>query len=344
MSKTLTAQGGQGYAFRPPAFHSALPEPSPVDNPGDFRLPHPARPVQTALSRSMPCCAPLVAARLPALAAESAEPPTRPQSSGRVASGQLPPAPPAPSTQPSIDAALVGTWKFDGFTADMFWVVRADGSYRLHGWGAGNQQQCGRFEGVNGQWSINAPNWQDAGTYTLADASTWVVTGKFGTGTWKRVWYPGQPLQDGPRHGGVCHLLRPAEVASVLDSAVVDPEGIGARHSNTGEALAGCRYTSRLNGTDRVEMHLDSGIHLAKAYAQNKQAVRQQVAVPTVGLDTYAIPGWQHDCRTCPDPGSHHDAHPASRARCRQRGPAEDDRTRPPGLWAPALMPGRENH
>jgi hypothetical protein len=230
----------------------------------------------------------LVAARLPASAAESAEPPTRPPSSGRVAASQLPPTSPAPLTQPSIDAALVGTWKFDGFTADMFWVVRADGSYRLHGWGAGNQQQRGRFEGVQGQWSINAPNWQDAGTYQLVDASTWVVTGKFGTGTWKRVWYPAQPQQHGPGHGGVCHLLRPAEVAGVLDSAVVDPEGIGARHSGTGEALEGCRYTSRLNGTERVEIRLDSGTHLAKAYAQNKQAARQQVAVPTVGLDTYA--------------------------------------------------------
>jgi hypothetical protein len=73
-----------------------------------------------------------------------------------------------------------------------------------------------------------------------------------------------------------------------LDAAVVDPEGIGARHSGTGEALEGCRYTSRLNGTERVEIRLDSGTHLAKAYAQNKQAARQQVAVPTVGLDTYA--------------------------------------------------------
>jgi hypothetical protein len=63
-------------------------------------------------------------------------------------------------------------WKFDGFTADMFWVVRADGSYRLHGWGVGNQQQRGRFEEAKGQWSINAPNWQDAGTYKLVDANT----------------------------------------------------------------------------------------------------------------------------------------------------------------------------
>ena len=232
----------------------------------------------------------LAAARLPAATAESPAPSTRPPSSAQVPSRmpQLPTESPAASTPPSIDSALIGTWKFDGFTADMFWVVRADGSYRLHGWGAGNQQQRGHFEGAKGQWSIHAPNWQDAGTYTLADASTWVVTGKLGTGTWKRVWHPGQLQQNGPGHGGVCNLLRPTEVAGVLAAAVVDPEGIGARNSNTGEALEGCRYTSRLNGTDRVEIRLGSGTHFAKTYAQAKQVARQQVAVPTVGLDTYA--------------------------------------------------------
>jgi hypothetical protein len=111
------------------------------------------------------------------------------------------------------------------------------------------------------------------------------------------VWHPGQLQQNGPGHGGVCNLLRPTEVAGLLDAAVVDPEGIGARNSNTGEALEGCRYTSRLNGTDRVEIHLGSGTHFAKTYAQAKQVARQQVAVPTVGLDTYATITWPASVR-----------------------------------------------
>jgi hypothetical protein len=86
----------------------------------------------------------------------------------------------------------------------------------------------------------------------------------------------------------VCNLLTTTEAAGLLDAAVADPEGIGARNSNTGEALEGCRYTSRLNGNERVEIDLDSGSFLPKVFAQAKQAARQQVAVPNVGVDTYA--------------------------------------------------------
>lgn len=55
-----------------------------------------------------------------------------------------------------------------------------------------------------------------------------------------------------------------------------------------GEALEACRYTSRLSGVDQIEIHLSGGTHFANAYAQAKQIARRQVAVPIVGLDTYA--------------------------------------------------------
>ena len=224
----------------------------------------------------------LVAARLPASAAQPPAPPVRPPVSA------APPAA-APASPPGggPDPALVGTWKFDGVAADILWAVRTDGSYRLHGFGA-QLPQRGRIEATRGRWSVTAPNWQDSGSYDLAGADTWRVTGKLGTGAWKRVWRPGQTFENGPGHGGVCLLVRPAEVAGLVDSAVGDPEGIGARRQGTGEALEGCRYTSRLNGADRVEIRLNAGSTIARSFEQDKRAAGASLAVPGVGLDAYA--------------------------------------------------------
>jgi hypothetical protein len=196
--------------------------------------------------------------------------------------------PPSARPSPAVDPALVGTWKLDGVPADVLWVVRADGSYRVHGWAA-RPAQRGRFEGTRGRWSVNAPNWQDSGTYQLAAPDSWRITSKYGSGVWKRVWHPGQAPPGGPGHGGVCLLLRPAEVAGLLDSPVVDPEGIGARRQGTNEALEGCRYTSRLSGVDRVEIRFDSGSNIAKVYAQGKSAAGTSIPAPGVGQDAYAV-------------------------------------------------------
>lgn len=81
----------------------------------------------------------------------------------------------ANSVHAKMDQALIGTWQFDGTTAQMFWVVRAGGDYRLHGWGVPVPQR-GRFDGKGGKWSVTAPGWQDSGSYQLTDADTWVVT------------------------------------------------------------------------------------------------------------------------------------------------------------------------
>jgi hypothetical protein len=187
-----------------------------------------------------------------------------------------------------VDEQLVGTWKFDGVAADMFWVVRGGGDYRLHGWGVPVPQR-GRFEGSGGKWSIVAPGWEDSGTYQVADADTWVVTGRYGTGTWKRVWAPGQAQQSGASPGGVCALIAPSELAGLLAGPVGDPEAIGARHQVTGDALKGCRYTSRLNGNDRFEIDIESTLRKRQnAYARAKETVKAPMAVPGLGVDAYA--------------------------------------------------------
>jgi hypothetical protein len=214
-------------------------------------------------------------------------PPPSQQAAPKGSSAAVAPSAPSSGSSGGPDRALVGTWKFEGTAADMLWVVRADGSYRVHGWGV-QLPQRGRFEGARGKWSASASNWQDSGSYELA-GDTWRVTGKLGTGVWKRVWQPGQPAQNGPGHGGVCQLLQPGEVSLLLDSAVVDPEGIGARHQGTNEALEGCRYTSRLNGNDRVEISVKGGSTIAKSFEQDKRAARAIVPVSGVGLDAYAV-------------------------------------------------------
>jgi hypothetical protein len=68
-----------------------------------------------------------------------------------------------------VDPALVGTWHLQGGIANVFWVVRPSGDYRLHGPGV-RPAQRGRFDSGGGKWSVSAPGWQDAGTYRLQDA------------------------------------------------------------------------------------------------------------------------------------------------------------------------------
>ena len=51
----------------------------------------------------------------------------------------------------AIDPALVGTWKLEWQGADIFWAIRSDGVYRLHGPGA-KARQLGRIEATRGDF------------------------------------------------------------------------------------------------------------------------------------------------------------------------------------------------
>ena len=183
-----------------------------------------------------------------------------------------------------VDPALVGTWHLQGGIANVFWVVRSNGDYRLHGPGV-RPAQRGRFDSGGGKWSVSAPGWQDAGTYRLHDASTWVVTSPIGTGTWKRVWSPSQPQQDAPGDWGVCDWLKPSEVAVVLAAPVKAPEGIGAINTDTREATGGCRFESQFGG-ERVELEVQSTVnkrrtHLGSRGARRKTPWRYPASVKT---------------------------------------------------------------
>jgi hypothetical protein len=183
----------------------------------------------------------------------------------------------------AVDPALLGTWKLDSQGAGIFWVVRPDGFYRLHGPSVPSKQ-FGRFEGGNGKWSVNAPGWADQGTYKLSEPATWMVTGKFGTGTWKRVWTPGEAPSSGSSTVGACRLVTAAEVARVLYSPVSG--GPDPRVPDTG-----CLFRSVLSSLDDVSISMRQN---AGGFFQNNRKAKLNnhiVDVPGVGDQAFAEAG-----------------------------------------------------
>lgn len=97
------------------------------------------------------------------------------------------------TTQGVIDPGLVGTWEQEvpnekGVATWIFQIAR-DGSYSFTSTGPGGPPpSSGNFTGKNGVWSLKSTtiDWDDAGTYNLPTPDTFVMTGKLGTGVWKR--------------------------------------------------------------------------------------------------------------------------------------------------------------
>lgn len=184
---------------------------------------------------------------------------------------------PEPSRS-AIDPALVGTWKLEYAGSAIFWVVRPDGTYRLHGPGA-RPRQFGRMEGSKGRWSIRSDAWADEGTYDLADAKTWIVTGKLGTGTWKQVWKPAEGSPSAVSGSGACRLVTPAEVARVLYSPAPGQQDSPAK-------AEGCRFRSILSSLDEVTITTRPNV---SSFFQNHRKSRNSAAdVPGVGDQAFA--------------------------------------------------------
>jgi hypothetical protein len=106
-----------------------------------------------------------------------------------------PPSPPPQATFDVVDPALVGTWeimvtKRGGRQARWIWQITGDGAYKFHAepFGAAPPHE-GTMTAANGQWTLHAlkglRNWSDGGSYELHDTIA-VITGKLGTGAWKR--------------------------------------------------------------------------------------------------------------------------------------------------------------
>ncbi len=179
----------------------------------------------------------------------------------------------------AVNPALVGTWKLDAQNTNIFWVVRPDGFYRLHGPSVPSKQ-FGRFEATNEKWSVNAPGWADQGTYTLREPTVWVVTGKFGTATWKRVWAPGEAPSSQSSNVGACRLVTVSEVASVVYAPVSGGPDVRVRDN-------GCLFRSVLSSLDDVAISMRQN---AGAFFENNRKGKQShiVNVPGIGDQAYA--------------------------------------------------------
>jgi len=177
-----------------------------------------------------------------------------------------------------VDPAFEGTWKLEGAPFAVYWSVRADGVYRVHGPGA-NPRQVGHVEAKDGRWSVTSGTWVDSGTYVLADTDTWLVTGSLGTGNWTRVWAPASAASQAPAGTGLCGLVSLDEVAAVLRAPVT-----GGPDPRVPE---GCMYRSQLSDFDQLT--IDSGLVSPPDWQKNRQRPSPRKAdLPDIGDGAYA--------------------------------------------------------
>jgi caspase domain-containing protein len=105
-------------------------------------------------------------------------------------------AAPALSASPSaIDPALIGTWEImvpSGHSQSRWiWQIMGDGSYKFHAEGGrAVQPHEGTVTAANGHWTLHPlkglpKDYRDGGSYEIHDTIA-VITGKLGTGYWKR--------------------------------------------------------------------------------------------------------------------------------------------------------------
>jgi len=135
---------------------------------------------------------------------------------------------------PKVDPTAVGMWKLAQPGFDMYWQIRADGTYRYFGVNARPFEHWGTIEIAGGTWATRWVGGQDGGSYTM-NGSSWQQTGKAGTGNWQRIWKPG----DGGSQAPGCTLIDLAEVERVFGGATQgrgDQQRCELRRSGIGSA------------------------------------------------------------------------------------------------------------
>lgn len=109
---------------------------------------------------------------------------------------------------PAMDAAFAGVWQMDVKNAQgewtFIWDVAKDGTYATRSKGTGNPPgETGRFEASGGRWSLKSTAArEDQGTYAFQGKESVIMTGKLGTGVWRRTAAASQRAADpGPPSG-----------------------------------------------------------------------------------------------------------------------------------------------
>jgi uncharacterized caspase-like protein len=100
---------------------------------------------------------------------------------------------PAPLSS-AIDPTMIGTWEImvpsDRGLSRWIWRIMGDGTYKFRAEGPrAAPAHEGTITAMNGHWSLHAmkglTGYDDGGSYEIRDATA-VITGKLGTGYWKR--------------------------------------------------------------------------------------------------------------------------------------------------------------
>jgi hypothetical protein len=106
-----------------------------------------------------------------------------------------PPSPALATPAAAIDPALVGTWEImvpsGRGQSRWVWQMMGDGTYKFHAEGGrATSPHEGTITAANGRWTLHAlkglsKDYSDGGSYEIHDTIA-VITGKLGTGYWKR--------------------------------------------------------------------------------------------------------------------------------------------------------------
>jgi hypothetical protein len=97
---------------------------------------------------------------------------------------------PSSGTPGSVDPGLVGVWTIAVPGGRWVWQITANGGYEFHSEAMdGVASNIGTFAAASGRYTLHATNlaWDDTGIYTINSSSSFVGTGKLGTGTWTRI-------------------------------------------------------------------------------------------------------------------------------------------------------------
>lgn len=87
-----------------------------------------------------------------------------------------------------IDADTVGTWEIQASGGRWVLEIDPDGTYKFHSEASdGVAPHAGTFSANGGHWSLQATNgYSDGGSYTVQPPDSLVMSGRLGTGTWRR--------------------------------------------------------------------------------------------------------------------------------------------------------------